>query len=256
MMDGTVSVNGLTIRYKRDCNTDGPLAVLVFLHGWEGSGRSWESNIVELRNVFDCISLNMPGFGVSDEPQNVWGVAEYAQFVRDFAQVIGLQKFVLVGKSFGGRVAMFYAAKWPKTLSKLVLVAAAGIEQKSFETRLKIILAKTGKVVSSLLGENTTEFLRGLFYKTANIKKDQSDYKWEVKKLVTNTNLSGTAENITTPTLVVWGTDDKVLPLSMGKELNQKIKGSQFLEIPGGHNAHQESLKDFNASLADFLNRD
>ena len=254
-MDGTVSVNGLTIRYTRECSTDNPLAVLVFLHGWEGSSRSWESNIAEFRNEFDCISLDMPGFGVSDEPKNVWGVAEYAQFVRDFTQVLELQKFVLLGKSFGGRVAMFYACKWPDTLSKLVLVAAAGTEQKNLGTQLKIVLAKTGKAVFSLLGQNATESLRDLFYKTANIKKDQSDYKWEVKKLVTNTNLSGTAENITTPTLVVWGTGDKVLPLSIGKELSKKIKGSYFLEIPGGHSAHQESSKDFNALITEYVNR-
>jgi len=254
-MDKTVDVGGINMRYTRECSTDSPLAILVFLHGWEGSSRSWEANLAEFRNVFDCISLDMPGFGVSDEPKNVWGVAEYAQFIREFAQVLNLQKIVLVGKSFGGRVAMFYACKWPDTLSKLILVAAAGIERKSFATQLRIALAKTGKAVFSLLGQNATESLRGLFYKTTNIKKDKSDYKWEVKKLVTNTNLSGTAENITTPTLVVWGTDDKVLPLNIGKELSRKIKGSTFLEIQGGHNAHQESSKDFNALITEYLSR-
>lgn len=254
-MNKKVEIDGLHIRYNRECRADSPLAVLVFLHGWEGSSRSWESNIAELRDKFDCISLDMPGFGVSGEPKNVWGVAEYAQFLREFAQVLDLQKFVLIGKSFGGRVAMFFACKWPETLSKLVLVAAAGIERKSFVTQLRIGMAKTGKAVISLFGQNATESLRGLFYKTANIKKDKSNYKWEVKKLVTNTNLSGTAESITTPTLVIWGTDDKVLPLSIGKELSAKIKGSTFLENHGGHNSHQESSKDFNALVTEYLNR-
>jgi len=52
------------------------------------------------------------------------------------------------------------------------------------------------------------------------------------------------------------GTGDKVLPLSMRKELSKKIKGWQFLEIPGGRNARQESLKDFNALVMEFINRD
>ena len=197
--------------------------------------------------------MDLPGFGVSGTPQQVWGMIEYAQFVRDFAGVLNLRRFALVGKSFGGRVAILYASKWPETLSHLILVAAAGLEVKSFSTLIKIALAKAGKGVSSLLGAGAVEFLRSLYYKAARITKDSSSYKWEVRKLVTSLNLAEEAERIAVPTLIIWGRTDSVLPLKVGKELSKRIKNSTLQLIQGGHNAHQESAKEFNALVEEYL---
>lgn len=252
-MDNTIDVNGVRVSYSRDCLSGNPLGTLVFLHGWEGSGQSWKSNIADLSRVFDCIAIDLPGFGISGVPDKVWGVEEYAQFLKDFVRVLDLPVFVLVGKSFGGRVAILYASNWPNTLSHLILVAAAGIEEKDFSTRIKITLAKAGKAVFSLLGPRGMEYFRSLYYKAVKVTQDTSDYKWEVKKLVTNTDLTHTAERITVPTLIIWGKADVVLPLKVGIALNKKIKASTLKQIQGGHNAHQESIKKFNSLVERYI---
>jgi pimeloyl-ACP methyl ester carboxylesterase len=252
-MNKIVIINGVRVSYTRTCSSNTPRGKLVFLHGWEGSSQSWKSNISELNQDYDCIAVDMPGFSISSQPDKVWGVEEYSQFIKDFAESLNLNKFVLVGKSFGGRVGILYASKWPKTLTHLILVAAAGLEKRSLLDQIKIALAKIGKLPLSLLGSKNFELLRERFYKAVGINRDSNDYKWEVKKLVTNTNLTEAAEKISVPTLIVWGTDDLVLPLKVGSYLNNKIKNSILKQIKGGHNAHQESAEEFNSLVGEFL---
>lgn len=252
-MKKTVNIDGLEITYIRKSESSSPLRTLVFLHGWKGSSKSWEANVATLSEVFDCITVDMPGFGISATPDEIWGVAEYARFVKNFTQALKLQKFALIGKSFGGRVALYYASKWPQTLSYLVLVSAAGTETRNLLAKLRIAGARLGKFLVSKISPSSLNYFRSLYYKATKVNKDTSDYKWDVKKLVTNTNLKGIAETIAVPTIVVWGEGDTVLPLATGKKLSKLIDGSQFLTIPGGHDAHKESAEKFNSLIREKI---
>jgi pimeloyl-ACP methyl ester carboxylesterase len=252
-MNNRVQIGNLNISYTRLCRSKNPKGTIVFLHGWGGSSESWEPNTTPLSEMFDCIAVDFPGFGKSGEPEEIWNVPEYAAFVRAFVQKLGIHKFSLIGKSFGGRVAIYYAATWPESLETLVLVAAAGIEKKSLKVYLKILAAKAGKLILSLVDKRKVEDVRSKFYSNAGIERDQSDYKWLVKKKVTNTNLSKLASRIQVPTLIVWGSDDKVLPIRWGRELHRRVKGSIFKQLIGGHNAHQESAGEFNKLIGEFL---
>ncbi len=252
-MNLTTNINDVKVNYTLINSINPAKGTLIFLHGWGGSSQSWVPNMSKLNQDFNCIAIDMPGFNISSQPDKTWGVEEYAQFVKNFAQNLNLGKFVLVGKSFGGRVGILYASKWPETLTHLILVAAAGLEKRSLLNTTRVLIAKYGKKSLSFLGPKYLELLRIFFYKTTRVKKDSSDYKWKVKKLVTNTNLTEATKNIATPTLIVWGTNDKVLPLKVGKELNCRIKGSILKQIKGGHNAHQESAEEFNILVEEFL---
>lgn len=251
-MNEVIEIEKMRVNYTRTCVTDNPSRVLLFLHGWGGTSRSWDLNIAGLSKKYDCIVVDLPGFGVSSEPAEIWNVADYAKFVKDFAHALGISKFVLVGKSFGGRIAIYYASKWPGSLSHLVLVSSAGVEKKDLITRLEILAAKLIKRLLDLTGERDSERIELALFKAASISKDP-DYKWEVKKLVTNTDLTKESSQISVPTLVVWGENDEVLPIKWGKVLNQKIKNSMLRRIPGGHNAHIESAEEFNNLIVAFL---
>ena len=252
-MNRIVVINGIRVSYTKTCSSNSARGTLVFLHGWEGSSQSWEPNISKLNEDYDCIAIDIPGFSISSQPDKIWGVEEYSQFIKDFAKSLNLNKFVLVGKSFGGRVGILYASKWPETLTHLILVASAGLEKRSLLDWIKIALAKIGKLPLSVLSSKNFELLRERFYKVVGINRDSSDYKWEVKKLVTNTNLTEAAEKISVPTLIIWGINDVILPLKVGRELNHIIKNSILKQIKGGHNAHQESAEEFNSLVEEFL---
>jgi pimeloyl-ACP methyl ester carboxylesterase len=253
-MQNRIDVGAISTSYNRICNTTNPKRTIVFLHGWKGSSRSWDKNVEELSKTYDCITLDLPGFGNSTEPKSVWNVAEYAEFVKAFVKTLGISKFELVGKSFGGRVAIVFASRWPELLAHLVLASAAGTEKRSLATQARISVAKLGKTVLGILGVRNLEILRTRFYKATAIEADQSPYLWEVKKLVTNTDLAKVARTIRVPTLIVWGTKDKMLPLQVGQKLNKTITGSTLKLIEnGGHNANQENMREFNNIVADFL---
>lgn len=252
-MNREIEIDGLSVFYRRDCEITQPKVTVIFLHGWGGSSSSWETNIKELKKSFECISIDLPAFGRSDTPETIWGVAEYAEFVNRFVNALDIHKFVLVGKSFGGRVSLYYANKWPKTLLGLVLVAAAGVEKPGIWTNIKVYVAILGKTIIKRFFPTMESRVRQIFYRSTGVKRDESDYKWELKKIVTRTNLSEVAQNIKVPTLIVWGVDDNVLPIDVGKKLNRLIKESKFAIIKGGHNAHSESAHDFNSILLDYL---
>lgn len=251
-MSNRIEVNGVKVNYTRTASNSNSSYTLMFLHGWGGTGKSWNVNVKDLSKNFNCISIDLPGFGQSSEPIDVWSIEQYADFVKNFASTLGVSKFVLIGKSFGGRVAIYYASKYSETLSHLILVASAGVEKKSILVYLKIIIAKIIKKVLYLFEENTSNKIQKLLFNLTGIDKDPY-YKWEVKKLITNRDLTKESFQISTPTLIIWGENNQILPLKWGKLLNKNINNSQLRQIPGGHDSHIEFAQDFNNVVINFL---
>lgn len=230
--------------------------IFLFLHGWTGNSDSWNNNIQSLPKEGNCyISVDLPGFGKSSEPTEIWDVECYAKFLHDFAQVLHLKKYILVGKSFGGRIATWYASKWGEDLEALILVSAAGVETRSIFARLKINLAKIGKIVLIPFPKKAKTTIRNLLYRIFQIEEDSNPYKWEVKKKVTNQDLSAIAKTINAPTLIVWGSEDEILPISVAKRLNKLIKNSTLKIIQGGHNAHETNPFEFNQTVEEFVSQ-
>src|SRR3989344_2887950 len=161
----TLSLHGLNINYQM--RGDSPNVVFI-LHGWGGSLASW-AKVQELlsQHEFRVIALDLPGFGKSESPKEIWGVEEYAKFVLEFAESIGLKKFVLLGHSFGGQLATYIAAHHPEKLEKLILVSPAAIRRQP-GTKIKILgcVAKIGNSFISLIPiVSLRELTRKVFYK-------------------------------------------------------------------------------------------
>jgi pimeloyl-ACP methyl ester carboxylesterase len=234
--------------------TDSPHnATLVLLHGWGGSKESWKNNIPTFSKYFNCVALDLPGFGESEEPNKPWDTLEYTNFVKEFIKVLKIQSPVIVGKSFGGRIAIMFASKWPKEVSRLILVSSAGLEGKTTSLQLKIRVIKLFGLVVSLIPGLDEEVIRRKVYKFLALK-EEGTYKREVKKLVTNQDLRGMLQSIEAKTLVVWGDNDTVLPLSVGKKLSAGIKNSKLEIIKNGdHWVHEKHAEEFNQRVIDFL---
>lgn len=250
------AIDSLEIKYVRRCLTQNPGSTLLFLNGWGGSSSSWKNNLEVLAKDFDCIALDFPGFGISDDPSETWDVYRYADFLEDFRKTINLETFVLIGKSFGGRVAIAYAAKYGSVLSKLILVAAAGLERKSMKACVLGFLAKNLKVLSRFLNDRAFLQVKTFFYGIFHLKIEQNLYKRRIKNAVINQNLSEEASRISIPTLILWGSEDKVLPPKVGCKLHKKIRNSQlkFFEN-AGHFINENHPDEFNDTLSDFIDK-
>ena len=100
---------------------------ILVLHGWNLSGKRFESLVELLRKKgFRVLAPDFPGFGDEPAPLNAWHIWDYAEFLNGYITSHKLQSPLLIGHSFGGRVALAYAAKYPKNCKGLILTGAPG----------------------------------------------------------------------------------------------------------------------------------
>ena len=126
MIEKKVSVNGREVNYK----IAGQGQTILILHGWGSSSDSWlKVQNALVRQGMQVYSIDLPGFGKTHPPEIVWGVKEYADFIKSFVDTVKLFNFILLGHSFGGQVASMYALLYPQTIKKLVLCSAAAIRR-------------------------------------------------------------------------------------------------------------------------------
>ena len=127
MKEKKILINGLKTNYK----IAGLGPAILILHGWGGGSNSYIPVQKFLAGAgYKVIVPDLPGFGKSEPPLSAWGVSDYVEWVNEFVNNQGLEKFFLLAHSFGGRVAIKFAVKHPEKILNLILYEAAGIKHK------------------------------------------------------------------------------------------------------------------------------
>lgn len=235
---------------------------VVILHGWGSRGDSFLAVKESLnKKGFPVYVFDLPGFGNAEAPSEPWGVGDYVKFVSGFLEKEKISKFYLLGHSLGGRISIKFAAEYPEKLLGLVLYAAAGIKHKpSLKNKIFLVLARIGKLVFSLpvignlhgIAEKGLYFLAGTrdYYRAKGVMK-------ETMKMVINEDLRPFLSLIKTPTLIVWGRDDKTTPLTDAMIMEKEIKGSKLKVVDdSGHSLHKERPEEFINIVLSFLLKD
>lgn len=200
---------------------------LVFLHGWGGEIASFRTIADRLAPRFRVIIPDMYGFGGTPHPSYPLTLDDYAEGVRDLICKCGAEDVVLVGHSFGGRVAMRIAAKDP-IVAGIVLIDSAGVPpRRGLSYYLKVVAYKIGKKLH----------LKHLPKGSVDYAALSSVMKKTFVNVVNESNLTD-ARRITIPTLLIWGREDKDTPLYMCKKLKKSIRDSEVILLEGGHFAY------------------
>ncbi len=177
---------------------------------------------------------------------------------------LNYKKIILIGHSFGGRIAIKYAVKYSEKIEKLILTGAAGIKHPlTLKQKLFYILAKIGKKVFSLLeeaklpiGSLASECAQKLLYKAAR-EKDYFSASPKMKEIMKNIiieDLTPILNQINIPTLLLWGRDDHSTPLSDGKIMNGKIENSKLEIIDNAnHSLPYQKPKEFAETVLKFI---
>ena len=228
---------------------------VVLLHGW-GQNVSMMAYIAEhLKKHFRVYNIDLPGFGKSDEPKEAWGVDEYTECIHRFNEQLKIEEPILIGHSFGCRIALKYAAKYP--VHKMVLTGAAGIRPKrSFDYYLRVYTYKLGK---KLLSINGLEHLRDRFMKNAGSEdyRNTSGVMRSTFVKVVNEDLLPLLKDIKTPTLLVWGEKDEAVPLAMGRQMEKEMGDATLVIFEGDdHFAYFHQADRFNRVLDAYLKED
>ena len=154
-MEKDIEISGIRVHYDETGPSNGRAVVLM--HGWGCDFSTVRSIAAVLEPGMHVYNLDLPGHGRSPEPPSVWGVGEYTDLVNGFIDKLQLEDPVLIGHSFGGRIAIMLASQRP--LSKMMLVDAAGIKPKRpLKYYIKVFSFKTARhVLPLIMGQNRAQ---------------------------------------------------------------------------------------------------
>ncbi|MDP2640940.1 MAG: alpha/beta hydrolase [Candidatus Yanofskybacteria bacterium] len=231
---------------------------LLIIHGWGGSSDSWAKVQEHLAGSgFRVIVPDIPGFGKTPAPEQVWGTDEYAAWIDALAGQLHLQSFVLLGHSFGGQMAIKYALLHPDKVEKLILVAPAAIRTKpGLKERVLSPIAKVLKLLLELFPEHQRERIRAFGYKVIR-RRDYSKAKGIMRKVfqkVIREDLSPRFAYLRPETLLLWGKEDTLTPLREAHELDQRLPHATLkVFAQHGHNLHAEMPEELSKEIVKFL---
>lgn len=201
---------------------------VIILNGWTKNLDKWQ----EILDVLEKkgIRAGLPKIpGLTGNLNKIWQLADYVDWLKNIADK-EKGKIILAGHSNGGRIALAFTNKYPKKVEKLILIDSAGIYHDEPPLKLKRFvfksIAKVGKNLTS------SKILKNLLYKIAG-ESDYKDLDENIKQTMINlinADLKPILSQIKTPTLIIWGREDKITPLSDGVLMNNLIKNSK-LEI-------------------------
>lgn len=197
----------------------------MLLHGWGGNMTSFLDLEHRLNRHARVLNLDFYGFGDSPAPSAPIDVPDYAEGVLELIYKYSMTDVVLIGHSFGGRVALYIAENYPDLVSGLVLIDSAGIfprfnPRRFIKLTLHRILKKLG--LNGLQGSADYRVLDDISKATFNN--------------IVSYDLESRLDRISCPTLLIWGKEDSDTPLYMAKKLNRNIKDSELITFNGaGH---------------------
>ena len=248
---------------------------LVFVHGLSGAWQNWLEQIPLFSDSHRVIALDLPGFGASPMPPWEISIPAYGRFLRDFCERLGIESCALVGNSMGGFVATEVAISDPERVEKLALVSAAGITWARARREPATMIGRVGRAALPAVLRFQMSGIRrpglrrrafqGVFHDPGSLRRE---VLWEnLAPAMTSpgyfdaiTNLFGydirhRLEEIEVPTLIVWGRNDRVVPVPAALSYRKRIGENAELVIfdECGHVPQIERPVRFNRLLARFL---
>lgn len=271
-----LNVEGVNIHIK----VKGEGEPIFLVHGSFSSLHTWEAWEEELSGYFMTISMDLPGHGLTGpDIQKRYGIDDYADFVVGIADQLNLPRFHVAGNSMGGAVALKIASNSPERVMTLNLVDAAGAPPslESDSTRVKsyssgawIFRAAQNPIFNRLLLKCTPKFLFGMNLRQVfgdndkitdrmltryyELMRREGNRQATVDRLTGRRNYDLDFAKIDMPVLILWGAEDKWIPLENGKRLEKAIKGSKLKVFENvGHVPMEEIPTETVAEYLSFL---
>jgi pimeloyl-ACP methyl ester carboxylesterase len=220
---------------------DGP--PVVFVHGLSGSSRWWRRNIGALTPHRRVYVVDLIGFGAS-RARHPFSLAEAADYLAQLLDQLELERASLVGHSMGGLIVAELAADAPERLDRLVLVDPAALPLDTHLMTHALSLLRELRTISP-------SFLPVLLADT--LRAGPLTF-WRAVTALMLADLRPKLAQIRTPTLVIWGERDALVPLAFAQQLAQYLRYEELVVIKGaGHVPMWDRPQEFNRALMEFL---
>ncbi len=269
-----VDLQGMRVHLRDQGPADDPIPLLL-LHGTSASLHTWEDWATELSADQRTISVDLPGFGLTGpEPNRDYRIERYVDFVRALLDHLQIDRALIAGNSLGGWIAWETALAHPGRVHGLILVDPAGYGSAPKEIPLAFRLARQQwlrPLLESLLPRSLVRrSVEQVYGDPGRVEADLVDRYFELslregnrqalfdrfnQGLGSATNRSRSAA-ITQPTLILWGSEDRLIPPADGLRFAADISASELVMLPGlGHVPHEEDPAATLAALRPFLQR-
>ncbi len=253
-------------------------APVLLLHGFGGEIWVWEKQMAALSKGYRLYIPDLIGYGYSDRPKVEYTPALFIDSIKQFMDQLGLRRASLIGTSMGGGIAWAFALTYPERVDKLVLIdstppdVVTEVRNPSFRWFLAIrnvpllpylaVALHTRGMLRATLMEMVfddrlitdavveRQYRIGRTAGTARVMTSTARHAEELKRYE---SALGTLRK---PTLIIWGDQDEVFPLQVGKKLQSVIKDSELLAIKRtGHMSMWERPTEANQAILEFLGR-
>lgn len=232
---------------KINCIQYGKGEDIVLLHGWGQNIEMMNPLGKKLENKYRITIIDLPGHGLSMEPNDDTTIYDYADTVKKVLDELNIENPSIIGHSFGGRIAIIYASKYK--VNKLILFGAPCIRQNN-NISLKVKMLKKLKKVPGLnhFEEFAKKHIGSRDYKNAGVT---------MRKILVNTvneDLTDCAKKIECPTLLIWGDNDTESPLEEARILEKIMKDAALIVYESGtHYAYLEFINPISRVIKSFI---
>ncbi len=247
-----IVVNDILVEYQK---TDGTDQKILLVHGWGDSQETFDDLRKQLGNTYGSCSVDLPGFGRSQNPKEAWSLNQYAKFLGEFLEKIKYEPDLIIAHSNGAAVVIVALANGDIVSKKLILMSAAGIRDREKAKKIiSKIIAKTGKTALFWLPKSKKEQIQKKFYGSIGSDLNTVPHMKETYKKTVAQDVQADATQISIPTLLIYGENDDSTPVEYGKIYNEIIKDSKLVVIPNsGHHVHQDQTKQVANLIQDFI---
>jgi pimeloyl-ACP methyl ester carboxylesterase len=268
------SLHGHEVAYRDEGQGD----AILLVHGMAGSSRTWREVLPSLAEHHRVVAPDLVGHGRSEKPAGDYSLGAFANLLRDLLDTLGIEHATVVGQSLGGGIAMQFAYQFPERVDRLVLVSSGGLGRE-VSWMLRLLAAPGAELALPLIapwfvrdpGTATSRWLRDRGVRVARLAE-----MWDAYSSLTDAETRAAflrtlravvdpgGQTIdasdrlhlaaSTPTLIIWGDADAIIPVQHATDAHAALPGSRLEIFEGvGHFPQAEDPARFLAVLEDFL---
>lgn len=246
---------------------------LLFVHGLSGCWQNWLENVPHFAATHRVIAVDLPGFGASAMPREPISIPGYARFLERVCDALSIDAATVVGNSMGGYIAAELAIASPQRVERLMLVSAAGITAEYLRRERIMTGARVVAAVATRAAARHAWFARrpglrriALSFVVRHPNRLSAPIAHELMEgsgkagflpameAILEHRISERLPQVACPTFVLWGEDDRVIPVRDAERFGELIPDARVVVLPDtGHVAMLERPGSFNALLEAFL---
>ncbi|TAK16930.1 MAG: alpha/beta hydrolase [Nitrosarchaeum sp.] len=260
VQENFIQVDGNKIRYLESGDSKN---ILVLVHGLGASAERWNNVIPKFAKHYHVIVPDLIGFGYSDKPIVDYTPDFFSTFLGKFFDALKIKRPNVIGSSLGGQIAAEYASAHTNNIEKLILVSPSGVMKQSTPALDAYIMAalypneqsakNAFEMMESSGNQVDDRIIRG-FIERMQLPNAKLAFMSTVLGLKNSEVVTPKLHTINSPTLIIWGSKDPVIPIQHAESFVSSIKDCRFYRMDGcGHTPYVQDPDTFSSIVLDFL---